>query len=159
MNKTVKKLSEWVKGLSGYNDKGEEIPDPTPLEPPVDFERPLPLAEEIRRLVRSQAIITDLDRAGIETFDEADDFDVDDDQADPTSPWEENFDHGKVWTREQEIRAGIVQQPDIKKAKEDIEAFQNASRKRQASNLGGENKKKVSQHPPKPEIDDEGDQA
>lgn len=116
MSKILQKCQEWARGLSGYNGRGEELPDPTPVELPVDFERPVPLAEEIRRLVRSEAIQAELRSKEIETFDEANDFDIPDDPIDPETPWQDEA--GSVWTRESELAAGIVSEPDYVKAKE-----------------------------------------
>lgn len=103
-----------------YNDRGEEIPDPRMIELPLGFDRPkILLADEIRRLI-SQGVQSELRERGIETFDEADDFNVPDD--DMSSPWEENFDSAHLWTRDAEIRAGIVENPSLEQIKlaEDI---------------------------------------
>lgn len=63
----------------GYNERGEEIPDPTPIEVPVDFRAPPSLVDEIKRYVRAE-LSARADAAGEETFEEADDFWVDDDE-------------------------------------------------------------------------------
>lgn len=70
---------------------GAEIPDSTPLAPPVGYEKRDTIAEQVRRMVQSQLLARDLAAAGAETFEDADDFDVGDDY-DPTSPYEVNFD-------------------------------------------------------------------
>jgi len=70
---------------------GREVPDPKPLEIPVGFKRPETLQEQIRRLVHSEHFQRDREAAGEETFEEADDFDVDDD-FDPSTPYETFFD-------------------------------------------------------------------
>lgn len=67
-----------------------EYPDPTPLEVPVGFKRPPTIQEMIAKMVR---VSLEAREAGMETFEEAEDFDVDDD-FDPSSPWEEHF-HGQ----------------------------------------------------------------
>lgn len=72
-------------------DGGAEIPDSTPLAPPVGYEKRDTIAEQVRRMVQSQLLARDLAAAGAETFEDADDFDVGDDY-DPTSPYEVNFD-------------------------------------------------------------------
>lgn len=114
------KLKEWARGLSGHTDKGEEVPDPRPMAMPLDWEAPVPIAEEIRRLVAGEAARLVAQADGVETFEEAEDFDIPDDPVDPGTPWEN--DHvGKVWTREAEIRSGIVSEPDYLKAKEIVE--------------------------------------
>lgn len=73
------------------DEQGRELPDPTPLEVPVGFKRPETLAEQVRRLVRSEHFNAEREALGEETFDEADDFDVDDD-FDPSTPYEVFFD-------------------------------------------------------------------
>lgn len=92
---------------SKYNSRGEEIPDPRPMALPVDFKPPIPLDEQIRQLIKNNQIQGQLHAEGVETFEEADDFEVDDDP-DPTSPYEENFDNPHIITRNEEIRAGLV---------------------------------------------------
>lgn len=69
---------------------GHEILDQTPLSLPVGFKRPETLAEQVQRLVRT-SVSREAAAAGAETFEEAEDFDVDD-EVDPTSPYEEHFD-------------------------------------------------------------------
>lgn len=55
-----------------------EILDDTPVALPVRWRRPVPLAETIRRMVKQQLSLAASDQ-GFESFEEADDFDVDDD--------------------------------------------------------------------------------
>lgn len=74
------------------DEKGREVPDPTPMEVPAGFKRPETLAEQIRRLVRSEQFAKDVAAQGFETFEESEDFDIDDDMWDPSSPYEEVFD-------------------------------------------------------------------
>jgi len=74
-----------------YNEKGEEIPDPTKPELPLGFKKPESLAEQVRRLVRSEQVRLAAEKSGHESFDEADDFEVGEDY-DPRSPYEEIFD-------------------------------------------------------------------
>lgn len=68
---------------------GLEVPDPTPMAPPVGYVQHVPLAEQIRAMVRSEALRQAAEAQGAETFEEADDFDVED--FDPSSPYEEVF--------------------------------------------------------------------
>ena len=108
--------------LSEYNSKGEEIPDPRPTALQINFKAPPPLNDRIDQLVKNALIQRDLEAHGIETFAEADDFEMDD--LDPSTPYEESFDPLHTTAREQEIRAGFVQEipDDVKaKAKEVIE--------------------------------------
>lgn len=78
--------------ISHIDENGREVLDGTPLSPPVGYMRQPSLAEQIRNSVRDYKLMQKL--AGdddIETFEEADDFDVDDDVP-VNSPWEETFD-------------------------------------------------------------------
>jgi len=77
--------------MSRHNERGHEILDQTPIERPVGFHRPPNLTEQIQRMVRSELSLR-ASQAGAESFEEADDFDIDDDPPDPASPWELNFD-------------------------------------------------------------------
>lgn len=83
-----------------------ETPDPTPVAMPSGFKRPETLEERIRRLVRSERFNQDLDAAGLETFAEANDFDIPDDPLDPSTPYEPFFDPalGHEVTPEQVLR-------------------------------------------------------
>lgn len=73
------------------DDQGREIPDPKPLRIPLGFKRPETLAEQVQRLVRNGLSIA-AEARGAETWEEADDFDIDDDPPDPYSPFEAVFD-------------------------------------------------------------------
>lgn len=70
---------------------GSEKLDPTPIAPPIGYQRQVPLHLQIREMVRSEALRQAAEAAGAETFEEADDFEVDDDY-DPTTPYENDFD-------------------------------------------------------------------
>lgn len=70
---------------------GSESLDDTPLAPPVGYTRQIPLHLQIREMVRSEALRQAAEAAGQESFEEADDFDVEDD-FDPTTPYENDFD-------------------------------------------------------------------
>nr|QJB19881.1 MAG: hypothetical protein [Microvirus sp.] len=92
-----------------YNAKGEEILDPTPVAVPIHFKAPQPLNDRIREMVRREASLYAMEN-GQETFEEADDFNCEDDTPDPSSPWEEDFDPQApfICAREAEIRHGQV---------------------------------------------------
>lgn len=70
-----------------YNDKGEEIPDPTPVEVPVGIKRDPPLHELIKLYVRTE-MSRQAAEEGNETFDEANDFGDEDDLDLPMTPYE-----------------------------------------------------------------------
>lgn len=78
-------------GKRNLRQGGVENTDPTPLRLPLGFKRPETLAEQVQRLVRTHISRTAEDQ-GFESFEESEDFDVDDDLGDPTTPYEVVFD-------------------------------------------------------------------
>lgn len=50
------------------------------------------LGDRVRELIRSERMAIAAEQAGYETFEESDDFEVDDEQYDPQTPYEEIFD-------------------------------------------------------------------
>lgn len=66
---------------------GSEIPDPTPLQPPLGYRRQPTMVEHIRMMVQSEQLRVAALEAGNETFEEADDFDVPD-EFEPISAYE-----------------------------------------------------------------------
>ncbi|AZL82923.1 hypothetical protein [Apis mellifera associated microvirus 45] len=88
MAKRKQTVAEWLGLIRKQDDEGREIVDPTPMGLPAGFKRPETLAEQVRRLVRTEKLVDDDD---VESWEEANDFDVDDD-FDPASPFETVFD-------------------------------------------------------------------
>lgn len=80
-------LYEEKKASKLQTPEGYEIPDATPMEPPLGFVRQPSLAERIREMVRSEHLRQAAEAAGVETFEEADDFEVSDD-LEPMSGYE-----------------------------------------------------------------------
>ena len=73
------------------NVRGHEVPDPTVIEPPLGYVQSPDLMEQMRQMVRNEmSRIAEANE--FETFEEADDFDIDDDPVDYTSPFELYFD-------------------------------------------------------------------
>lgn len=64
--------------MSRYTPDGREIPDPRPVEVPTGLRTRPTLQEEIKRYIRVEMSNRARDE-GHESFEEADDFDVDDD--------------------------------------------------------------------------------
>lgn len=108
-------MKQTTNKLSSYDKKGGEVLDKTPIEMPVGFKRPKPIQDKIRELVNNALIMKELSEAGLESFEEADDFDIPDETYDPTTPFEENFDNLHTTSREQEIRGGMVEEFPIDK--------------------------------------------
>lgn len=83
----AKTVSQIVSGAGDFvrakfrrlNAKGHEVPDPVPMAPPVGFTRSPSIAEQIRNMVRSERLRQEAEAAGMETFEEANDFEVDED--------------------------------------------------------------------------------
>lgn len=78
------------KGIDPYT--GHAKVDPTSVAPPVGYKRHPTIAETVRDLIRSEKLKNALSEAGEETFEEADDFDVDDEPPLPPHLYEPNFD-------------------------------------------------------------------
>lgn len=77
------------KRFGALTQDGGELLDSTPMQPPVGFRREPSMFDVMREQMRQYH--ADLEREGFETPEEADDFDVDD-EVDPSSPYEHNFD-------------------------------------------------------------------
>lgn len=77
------------------NENGHEIPDPRPMAAPLHIRVPETLAQQIQRMVRSELSQRAADQ-GHETFEEADDFDVGDDEelSSPYELYDRNFEDG-----------------------------------------------------------------
>lgn len=67
--------------MAKYNEKGEVIPKKTPVSIPVGFQKPESLQSMIARMVRLESKRVEAAGAAAETFEEADDFDVDDEKS------------------------------------------------------------------------------
>lgn len=73
------------------NVRGQEVPDPTIVEPPLGYEAQPDIFEMQRRMIRHELSRIAAEQE-LETFEEADDFEIEDDPVDFISPWEEFFD-------------------------------------------------------------------
>lgn len=72
-----------VQVSSAIGKDGKEYPDPVPMAPPVGFDNPPDLMEMMRQMIRSERYQERLQAEGFDTFEEAGDFDVDDDPLPP----------------------------------------------------------------------------
>lgn len=63
----------------GYNEVGQEIPDPNPIEVPAHLRRPKSIEDRIRAVIESERARAVAESQGFETFEEANDFNVGDD--------------------------------------------------------------------------------
>lgn len=71
-------------------EDGREIPDPVPMAPPIGYQKQPSMVEHIRALVQSEHLRRAAIEAGAETFEEADDFEIGEDEL-PNTPWEAEF--------------------------------------------------------------------
>ena len=83
MLKAKRKCQELVKGL--------EKPSSKPMQIPINMKKPSNPKAQIREMIRNERLMHELDNVGLETFEDADDFNVGDDY-DPSSPYEMDFD-------------------------------------------------------------------
>lgn len=65
--------STWDEGFHNF------FPDQTPVELPLGYEQPESLAQMIARMIQAADFRKMSDQAGVESFDESDDFDVEGD--------------------------------------------------------------------------------
>lgn len=101
-----------------HTKDGLERPDETPIEVTLR-DRPLTLAEQLQRFVTSEEIRERLKNRGIDTFDEADDFDIGDPE-DLKSPYEEHFIGSEMringlQARLDEQRSGMVEEMPLER--------------------------------------------
>lgn len=93
--RVLQAMVDHIKGKPlALNERGAgayEVPDPVPMSPPVGYRAQPSMADVVREMVRGELMRRAADEAGVESFEDADDFDVDDDY-DPSSPWEQDFD-------------------------------------------------------------------
>jgi len=75
---------------SRLTENGREMPDPQPHTPSIKARRAASIRDHVVDVVRSEQFRRLMEESGEETFEEADDFDIDDD-FDPSSPYEEFF--------------------------------------------------------------------
>lgn len=59
---------------------GHEVPDPTPIAPPIGFKEFPSMIEQVQSMIRNYNLQKELAAQGVETFEEANDFDVDEDR-------------------------------------------------------------------------------
>lgn len=81
---------EYLDKLAGRGqfEDGSEKPSPKPMQPPLGYKRQPSMVEHIRAMVRSEQMRLAAELEGMETFEDADDFDVADPDAEPWSKYE-----------------------------------------------------------------------
>lgn len=93
--------------LKRFNDEGELIPIRGRKAIPMGHKRPESLSEQVARLVRNSEFARMVAAQGLETFEEADDFEVDDDIPLPNTPWERDHDLANIGA----MHGGVVNMP------------------------------------------------
>lgn len=131
--KPVAKFREEVDPRTGevhqvmiQDELGREIPDPVPLAPPVGYHKQESLFTLVRDMVRSEALRREALAQGYESFEEADDFNVLDEEGegpDPRTPYENDFDPSirelsLAGQQELERKAQAAQKPPAGKPKQ-----------------------------------------
>lgn len=114
---------------------GREVPDPTPMAPPVGFHKQPSLVDQIRQMVRDENTRLAMNKEA-ETFEEADDFDVDDDPH-PVGEYdyEENFEPPAVERVREKVNLAALQRQ--RQAEEDKAATGKGSTKLASSSSQG----------------------
>lgn len=90
---TFNEFEEQISSAIGAD--GKEYPDSTPMELPVGMKQGPTLADMIKRMVQHQLLAVAAEQEGFDTFEEAEDFDLEDDPLDPQTPYEAVFDPPK----------------------------------------------------------------
>lgn len=114
--------------MAKYNEKGEQIPDPTPVEVPLRFTRPAGFTEEVLRVMREE-MSRRAQEAGQESFEEADDFFTDDDDDLPMTSQYELDDGQEREDYRENVRRGQEVLERLRKEKEDGERKRSESRR------------------------------
>lgn len=81
--------------MSKFDELGRELPSPDKVEFPLDFRRPPTLQEQIQRMIATHMSMYAEDQ-GQESFEEADDFDVMEEDGLPFSPHELDADQERL---------------------------------------------------------------
>lgn len=91
-DKVATKLVRWpALRFRALDKSGREKVDPVPVAPPVGYKKQPSMVELVRDMIKSEKLRQEAESAGMESFEDADDFDVEDDY-DPTTPYEEEYD-------------------------------------------------------------------
>lgn len=102
--------------LSALSEKGQEIPDPLPHTAALGRRRARSIRDNVVEILRSEKWRQAMEENGEETFEEADDFDVDDD-FDPSTPYEEMFEGEYALLREARLESQKTETQKAQKAR------------------------------------------
>lgn len=95
-----------VSSIFRWRDKkidteGREVSDPVPMAPPLGYTPELSIIEIVRQQIRGEHLRIAALQAEAETFEEADDFDVEDGEEELSTPFEDQFDPVDTAVRQQ----------------------------------------------------------
>lgn len=102
----------------GLHPDGTPILDPLPVAPPIGYKKAPSMVEIVRDMVRGERLRQEALAMGAETFEESEDFEVDDDGPMMPSPWENEFDP-PVAELLKAGRAALAEKEKAKLAQED----------------------------------------
>lgn len=130
--------------ISSFNEKGEEVFDPRPLDIPIGFGKPPTIQELLAKFVYNPELRQAMaERDDLpEDFDEADDFDIPGE--DMSSPWEDGFNpkDRDYMVRQDEVRGRVVREPsdeDVARAKDILSRYRDHLKKKSSPANAGSN--------------------
>lgn len=118
---------------------GREKVDGKPMEPPIGYTRTPSLAEQIKQMVRGERLAQEAAAMGAETFEEADDFNIDE-EFDPESPYEADFDPPPMTWEEQGTVLGEYLQQGMDRYRKKVEEAERKKREKEEGKEEGEKK-------------------
>lgn len=102
-DKKMQELARQAFGVEMPDEVRREHLDPTPVEWPIGVNVPETLEQKMARMIRTSVSMAARD-AGAETFEEADDFDVEDSEALPESQHELDDDQEQIMRDQAAVR-------------------------------------------------------
>lgn len=117
-------IHEHMRRMSSYNSKGEEVPDPRPKQLKVDIEAEMPMELKVMRALQSAEWARTMQNRGLETFTEANDFDIPEEESEFKTMHEDES--GDMLAFEEGVRRGFIEEiPEEQKkaAAETVKAY------------------------------------
>lgn len=136
---------EHLRGMSGYNKRGEELPDPRPKELKIDPEAEMPMELKVMRALRSEEWQRRMEQQGLESYEEANDFDIPEEDGEFKTIHEDES--GDIVAFEEGVRRGFIE--EIPQAKRDAAQKSAAAA---AEHLRNENKRDRRSRSPEPSV-------
>lgn len=76
----------------GIDEHGNFVVDSTPMAPPIGYKKQPSMVEMVREMIRSERLKAEAEAAGHESFEDSEDFDIEDDPELLRTPFENDFD-------------------------------------------------------------------